>query len=184
MNFFDSADTYGFGHNETLIGQFIKQGGAARRAQVVLATKFGIVREAGKYERRIDNSPAYVASACEASLRRLDVDCIDLYYCHRRNPDVPIAELVGAMADLVKAGKVRQIGLSEVSAATLRRQVGCTPSLRCKASIPCGHPSPKKTCLRPAPNWAAAEVLELDGLFTPERVSGNRYQEAGMLGIE
>ena len=62
-----------------------------------------------------------MASACEASLRRLGVDCIDLYYCHRRNPDVPIAELVGAMADLVKAGKVRQIGLSEVSAATLRQ---------------------------------------------------------------
>ena len=95
VNFFDSADTYGFGHNETLIGQFIKQGGAARRAQMLVATKFGIVREAGKYERRIDNSPAYVASACEASLRRLDVDCIDLYYCHRRNPNVPIAELVG-----------------------------------------------------------------------------------------
>ena len=121
VNFFDSADIYGFGHNETLIGQFLKAGGAARRAQVVLATKFGIVRAAGQYERRIDNTPAYVQSACEASLKRLGVETIDLYYCHRRNPDVPVEDMVGAMAQLVKAGKVRQLGLSEVSSATLRR---------------------------------------------------------------
>ena len=120
VNFLDTADTYGFGHNETLLGRFLKAGGAARRAQVVIATKFGIVREAGKYERRIDNSPAYVRAACEASLQRLGVDTIDLYYCHRRNPAVPIAEMVGAMAELVHAGKVRQIGLSEVSVASLR----------------------------------------------------------------
>ncbi|MGB4117139.1 MAG: aldo/keto reductase [Polaromonas sp.] len=121
VNFFDSADIYGFGHNETLIGDFLKAGGAARRAQVVLATKFGIVRAAGAYERRIDNSPAYVHSACEASLKRLGVEAIDLYYCHRRNPDVPVEDMVGAMAELVKAGKVKQLGLSEVSAATLRK---------------------------------------------------------------
>jgi aryl-alcohol dehydrogenase-like predicted oxidoreductase len=87
---------------------------------MVIATKFGIVREAGKYERTIDNRPAYIRASCEASLQRLGVDAIDLYYCHRRNPEVPIADTVGAMADLVKAGKVRQIGLSEVSAKTLR----------------------------------------------------------------
>lgn len=121
VNFFDSADTYGLGHNERLLGQFLKQGGVARRRQVIIATKFGIVREAGKYERRIDNSPAYVRAACEASLQRLGVDEIDLYYCHRRNPDVPIEDTVGAMADLVDAGKVRQIGLSEISIATLQR---------------------------------------------------------------
>lgn len=121
VNFFDSADTYGLGHNERLLGQFLKQGGVARRRRVVVATKFGIVREAGKYERRIDNSPAYVRAACEASLQRLGVDEIDLYYCHRRNPDVPLEETVGAMADLVHAGKVRQIGLSEISIATLQR---------------------------------------------------------------
>lgn len=121
VNFFDSADTYGMGHNETLLGKFLNQLGTARRAQVVIATKFGIVRESGQYERRIDNSPAYVRSACEASLKRLGIDTIDLYYCHRRNPAVPIEELVGAMADLVKAGKVRQLGLSEVSAQTLRQ---------------------------------------------------------------
>lgn len=121
VNFLDTADAYGFGHNETLIGRFLKQGGAARRAQVVLATKFGIQREPGQYERHIDNSPSHIRSACDASLQRLGVDCIDLYYCHRRNPAVPIEDVVGAMADLVKAGKVRQIGLSEVSAQTLRR---------------------------------------------------------------
>ena len=120
INFFDTADTYGFGHNELLLGQLIQQDPAAR-GRMVIATKFGIVRQPGKYERRIDNTPAYVQSACEASLRRLKVEAIDLYYCHRRNPDVPIEDMVGAMAALVAAGKVRQIGLSEVSGQTLRK---------------------------------------------------------------
>ena len=118
---FDSADTYGLGHNESLLGRFIAQGGAARRRQVVVATKFGIVRAAGQYERRIDNSPAYIRAACEASLQRLGVERIDLYYCHRRDPAVPIEEVVGAMGDLVAAGTVGALGLSEVSLDTLRR---------------------------------------------------------------
>lgn len=121
VNHFDSADTYGLGHNETLLGRFIAQGGAARRRQVIVATKFGIVRAAGQYERRIDNSPTYIRSACEASLRRLGVDHIDLYYCHRRDPAVPVEDVVGAMGELVRAGKVRAIGLSEVSIESLRR---------------------------------------------------------------
>lgn len=121
INLFDTADTYGLGHNEQLLGRFIRQGGAARRQQVVVATKFGIVRQAGVYERRIDNSPAYIRAACEASLRHLGLERIDLYYCHRRDPAVPIEEVVGAMADLVAAGKVGAIGLSEVSEQTLRR---------------------------------------------------------------
>ena len=119
INFFDTADTYGFGHNEALLGKFIKQQPGAR-GRMVIATKFGIVRAPGQYERRIDNTPAYVQSACEASLKRLGVEAIDLYYCHRRNPDVPIEDMVGAMAALVAAGKVKQIGLSEVSSASLR----------------------------------------------------------------
>ena len=121
MTLFDTADTYGLGHNETLLGRFIAEGGTARRRQVVVATKFGIVRAAGQYERRIDNSPAYIRDACEASLRRLGVERIDLYYCHRRNPDVPIEDVAGALGDLVAAGKVGAIGLSEVSVETLRR---------------------------------------------------------------
>lgn len=117
----DTADTYGLGANEELLGRFIAAGGTARRAQVVLATKFGIVRSSSAYERRIDNSPGYIRAACDASLRRLGVEQIDLYYCHRRDPAVPIEDVVGAMAALVHAGKVRAIGLSEVSADTLRR---------------------------------------------------------------
>lgn len=127
VTFFDTADTYGLGHNEELLGQLLRKVGTLRRQQVVVATKFGIVRQKGQYERRIDNSPAYIRSACEASLRRLGVDCIDLYYCHRRDPAVPIEDVVGAMANLVRAGKVRDIGLSEVNVATLRRAFAVHP---------------------------------------------------------
>ncbi|WP_020177466.1 aldo/keto reductase [Methylopila sp. M107] len=118
VNFLDTADTYGHGANEELVGRFARTVG---RHRVLIATKFGIVREPGKIERRIDSSPAYVRAACEASLKRLGVDAIDLYYAHRINPDVPIEDTVGAMADLVRAGKVRALGLSEVSPATLKR---------------------------------------------------------------
>lgn len=115
-DFLDTADTYGFGHNEDLIGRFLK----GRRDGIVLATKFGIVRRRDSAERRIDNSPAYVAAACDASLRRLGIETIDLYYCHRRTPETPLGEMIGAMARLVEQGKVRGIGLSEVSPETLR----------------------------------------------------------------
>lgn len=121
ITLFDTADTYGLGHNERLLGRFLAEGGAERRQRMVVATKFGIVRQAGEYERRIDNSPAYIRAACEASLQHLRVDRLDLYYCHRRDPAVPIEEVIGAMSDLVVAGKVGGIGLSEVSVATLRR---------------------------------------------------------------
>ena len=114
---YDTADMYGSGHNESLLARFL----TGKRARVTIATKFGIVRQPGEYARRVDTSPAYVAQACDASLKRLGVETIDLYYAHRVNPDIPVEETVGAMADLVKAGKVRALGLSEVSAATLRR---------------------------------------------------------------
>ena len=117
IDFFDTADTYGFGHNEELVGRFLKD----HRGKITLATKFGIVRQEGRYERRIDNSPAYIAEACDASLRRLGIERIDLYYAHRLEPARPIEETVAAMAKLVEAGKVRWLGLSEVSAASLRR---------------------------------------------------------------
>ncbi len=117
IDFFDTADTYGHGHNEELVGRFLN----GKRDKVVLATKFGIVRKPGTYERRVDNSPAYIRSACDASLKRLGVERIDLYYMHRRNPDVPVEDSVGAMAELVKQGKVKALGLSEVSVDTLRR---------------------------------------------------------------
>jgi aryl-alcohol dehydrogenase-like predicted oxidoreductase len=111
----DTADMYGIGKNEQLVGTAI----ADRRDDAVVATKFGIVREEGQ-PMRVDSSPEYARRACEASLRRLGVDHIDLYYMHRRNPDVPIEETVGGMAELVEEGKVRHLGLSEVSADTLR----------------------------------------------------------------
>ena len=85
-----------------------------------MATKFGIVREPGRYERRIDNSPAYIRQACDASLQRLGVERIDLYYCHRRDPAVPLEDLMGTLGDLVRAGKITAVGLSEVSAESLR----------------------------------------------------------------
>jgi len=118
VTFLDTADMYGIGANERLVGRAI----ADRRDQVVLATKFGNVRDPENAGfRGIDGSPEYVRSACDASLQRLGVDHIDLYYQHRVDPKTPIEETVGAMAELVQAGKVRHLGLSEASAATIRR---------------------------------------------------------------
>ncbi len=116
INFFDTADMYGYGHNEELLGRFLK----GKRDKVVLATKFGISQNPLTQERIINNSPAYIEQACEASLRRLKTDVIDLYYCHRRNQETPIEEMMEALAKLVKAGKIRAIGLSEVVPETLR----------------------------------------------------------------
>ncbi|MFD8867805.1 aldo/keto reductase [Streptomyces sp. NPDC059590] len=112
----DTSDYYGVGHNEELIGRAI----AGRRDEVVLATKFGFANRLGE-PTRIRGDAAYVRQACEASLRRLGVDHIDLYYQHRVDPQVPIEETVGAMAELVRAGKVRHLGLSEAGAQTIRR---------------------------------------------------------------
>jgi aryl-alcohol dehydrogenase-like predicted oxidoreductase len=112
VSFFDTADAYGEGANERLVGRAL----GARRRDIVLATKCGIVRGAG-----VDGSPAYIRSACDASLARLGTDVIDLYYLHRVDPKTPIEDSVAAMADLVRAGKVRFIGLSEASARTIRR---------------------------------------------------------------
>lgn len=118
IDFLDTADMYGMGHNEELLGRFL----AGRRERVVLATKFGIVRDPNAPTARgIDNSPQYIRRACDASLRRLRIDTIDLYYAHRRDPSIPIEDAIGAMAELVKAGKVRYLGLSEVAPDTLRR---------------------------------------------------------------
>jgi len=117
----DSADMYGWGQNEELVGRAI----AGRRDEVVLATKFGQVRsEAGQ---GVNGRPEYVRKACEASLKRLKVDVIDLYYQHRVDPHVPIEETVGAMADLVRQGKVRSLGLSEARPDTIRRAHGVHP---------------------------------------------------------
>jgi aryl-alcohol dehydrogenase-like predicted oxidoreductase len=117
VNFLDTADAYGPFTNEELVGRAIR----GRRNEVYLATKFGILRSADPNYRGICGRPEYVRSACEASLKRLGVDVIDLYYQHRVDPEVPIEETVGAMAALVKEGKVRHIGLSEAGPQTIRR---------------------------------------------------------------
>jgi len=117
VTLFDTADVYGMGHNEEFLADFVR----AHRDRIVLATKFGIVRKADDPAfRGIDNSPAYLRAAVDASLRRLGIDTIDLYYLHRRDVRVPIEETVGVLAELVAAGKVRALGLSEVTGAELR----------------------------------------------------------------
>lgn len=118
VTFFDTADAYGMGHNETLIGQAIRD----RREQVVIATKFGLANiSQAEMAMPAKGRPEYVRSACETSLQRLGVEVIDLYYQHRVDPNTPIEETVGAMAELVREGKVRFLGLSEASAQTIRR---------------------------------------------------------------
>ncbi|KRT71758.1 MAG: auxin-induced protein [Deltaproteobacteria bacterium CSP1-8] len=123
MNFLDTADIYGLGRNEELVGKAIRD----RRNKAGLATKFGNVRGADGSWLGVNGKPEYVRSCCEASLRRLGVDVIDLYYQHRVDPDTPIEETVGAMADLVRQGKVRYLGLSEAAPATIRRACAVYP---------------------------------------------------------
>lgn len=117
ITFFDTADIYGQGRNEGFVGAALKE----HRSKIILATKFGIVRNDEGEFVGVNGRPDYVRSACEASLKRLGVKVIDLYYQHRVDPNTPIDETVGAMADLVQAGKVRHLGLSEASVHTLRK---------------------------------------------------------------
>jgi aryl-alcohol dehydrogenase-like predicted oxidoreductase len=123
VTFLDTADMYGPFLNEGLVGRAI----AGRRDEVTLATKFGIVRGDSPADRGVRGDAAYIRSACDASLARLGVDHIDLYYQHRSDPGVPVEESVGAMAELVEAGKVRYLGLSEASSDTLRRALAVHP---------------------------------------------------------
>jgi aryl-alcohol dehydrogenase-like predicted oxidoreductase len=124
ITFFDTADMYGPYTNEELLGRALK----GHRERVIIATKFGILRDPEKAEfRGISGKPDYVRKACEGSLRRLNVECIDLYYQHRVDPDTPIEETVGAMAELVRQGKVRFLGLSEASPEAIRRAQAVHP---------------------------------------------------------
>ncbi len=117
VDFLDTADMYGRGANEDLVGRAIRD----RRDKIVLATKFGIVRGPDGAITGVNGKPEYVHKCCDASLKRLGIETIDLYYQHRVDPETPIEETVGAMADLVKAGKVRHLGLSEAAPATIKR---------------------------------------------------------------
>ena len=142
INFLDTADVYGDGHNETLIARVLK----SRHKNAVVASKFGFVGdEHGAVG--VCGRPDYVRSACEGSLKRLGIDVIDLYYLHRRDPRVPIEETVGAMADLVAAGKIRAIGLSEVSADTLRRAHAVHPVAALQSEYSLWHRDVEQTIL-------------------------------------
>jgi aryl-alcohol dehydrogenase-like predicted oxidoreductase len=124
VDFLDTADMYGFGENEELLAKLL----LTRRREVFLATKFGFIRDrADPGKRAVSGRPEYVRAACEASLRRLGTDVIDLYYAHRIDASVPVEETVGAMADLVRAGKVRYLGLSEAGPDSLRRATTVHP---------------------------------------------------------
>ena len=129
VDFLDSSDAYGLGQNEELLGRALK----GRRDKVVLATKFGQDRRTGG----VDGSPAYVQQACEASLQRLGVDTIDLYYQHRVDPKVPVEDTVGAMARLVEQGKVRFLGFAKLAPNASGAAMRCTRSPRCRASSRC-----------------------------------------------
>ena len=136
VTFFDTAEVYGPYTNETLVGRAL----AGRRNRAVVATKFGWEIE-DKKRRGLDSRPAHIREAVEGSLRRLQTDHIDLLYQHRVDPEVPIEDVVGTMADLVTEGKARFLGLSEAGVDTIRRRTRSIPSARCRASIPSGTES-------------------------------------------
>ena len=179
-DFLDTADTYGFGHNEALIGRFLK----GRRDRVVLATKFGIVRRRDTAERRIDNSPAYIAACCEASLERLGIETIDLYYCHRRDPGTPVADTVGAMARLMEQGKVRALGLSEVSPETLRAAHAIHPIAAVQSEYSLWSRTPEdgmlETCQKLGVTFVAYSPLGrgfLTGAVDPATLAENDFRK-------
>ncbi|MGV7209191.1 aldo/keto reductase [Oxalobacteraceae bacterium A2-2] len=154
VTFYDTADSYGHGHNEELLGRFLR----GKRGQVRIATKFGLVRAPGSYARRIDNSPAYIAQAVEASLRRLGVEHIDLYYMHRLNlADTPLEDSMGALARLKEQGKIGGIGLCEVSAGTLRKAAAVHPVAAVQSEYSLWTRDPEREVL--------AAVRELGALF-------------------
>ncbi len=143
VTFLDTADMYGQGHNETLIGKFLAEG---YRDRVVIATKCGFVfQEDGKH--KINGSPEYIKAACDASLKRLNIDTIDLYYLHRADRDVPIEDSMAALASLVKAGKVRYLGLSEVTPQTLRRAAKIHPIAALQSEYSLWHRKPEHEIL-------------------------------------
>ena len=165
MNFLDTADVYGYGDIEILVGKSIR----GRRVQVFLATKFGIVRDKQNPSvRGVSGKAEYVKASCEASLKRLGVETIDLYYQHRVDPNTPIEETVGAMADLVKAGKIRHIGLSEAGPATVRRAAGVHPIAALQTEYSLWTRDPEQEVLPTTrANWGSRSLrtARLDGDF-------------------
>ncbi len=143
VTFFDTANVYGVGHNESLVGPVL----ADRRDDVVLATKFGIAGRHPDGRMLVNGRPEYAKQCCDQSLARLGFETIDLYYLHRVDPDVPIEDTVGAMAELVVEGKVRHLGLSEASAATIRRAHAVHPITALQSEWSLFNREPEETVL-------------------------------------
>jgi aryl-alcohol dehydrogenase-like predicted oxidoreductase len=166
INFLDTADIYGPFTNEELVGKAIK----GHRDRVVIATKFGIVRDPNNPSARgVNGNPDYVRKSCEGSLKRLGVDTIDLYYQHRVDPDTPIEETVGAMAELVKEGKVRYLGLSEASPNTIKRAVRVHPitAVQSEYSLWTRDPGTKFSPLAASSASASSLTVRSAAVFSP-----------------
>ncbi|OYX10395.1 MAG: aldo/keto reductase [Rhizobiales bacterium 32-66-8] len=179
IDFFDTADMYGVGHNERLLGRFL----VGRRDKVVLATKFGIVRGPNGARMGVSGTPDYVRSACEASLQRLGIDEIDLYYQHRVDPNTPIEETIGAMARLVEEGKVRFLGLSECSVETLHRAAAIHPIAAVESEYSLWSRDPEAGMLQACRTVGAAFVAYsplgrafLTGTVTPDSLEADDFR--------
>ncbi len=177
INFLDTADVYGAGHNEELVGRALK----GKRGAVFLATKFGLSGISNSPGRlTVNGSPEYVRAACESSLKRLGTDVIDLYYLHRLDAGTPIEETVGAMAELVKEGKVRYLGLSEISAATLRKAHAVHPVSALQSEYSLWWTSPDKEVLPACRELGIAFVPYSPlgrGMLTGTLTSGDQLEE-------
>jgi aryl-alcohol dehydrogenase-like predicted oxidoreductase len=172
VNFLDTADMYGQGRNEELVGRAI----AGKRASVIIATKFGNVRNPDGSFKGVNGKPEYVKQCCDASLKRLNVDVIDLYYQHRVDPDTPIEDTVGAMAQLVKAGKVRYLGLSEAAPQTIRRAHAVHPIAALQTEYSLWSRDPEDEIL--------ATVRELGIGFVPYSPLGRGFLTGQIKSIE
>jgi aryl-alcohol dehydrogenase-like predicted oxidoreductase len=176
IDFLDTADVYGLGRNEELVGKAIRD----RRDKAVLATKFGNVRGEDGSWLGVNGKPDYVRKCCEASLRRLDVEVIDLYYQHRVDPDTPIEDTVGAMADLVRQGKVRRLGLSEAAPATIRRACAVHPIAALQSEYSLWTRDPEEevlpTCLELGVGFVAYSPLGR-GIFSGKIKSLDKLEE-------
>ena len=182
INLFDTADIYGPFTNEILVGKALKE----QRSKVILATKFGIVRDPqNPAARGVNNSPVYINKCVEDSLKRLNTDCIDLYYVHRMDPNTPIEETVGAMAKLVEQGKVRYLGLSEVSAAVLTRANKVHPITALQSEYSLWSRDPENeilpTCDKLGVTFVAYSPLGrgfLTAKVDPSKLSANDYRKS------
>jgi aryl-alcohol dehydrogenase-like predicted oxidoreductase len=172
ITFFDTADVYGAGVNEQLVGRAL----GTHRAGIVLATKCGLLPPPPGGELVIDGSPAHIKTACDASLQRLDTDVIDLYYLHRVDPAVPIEDSVGAMAELVTAGKVRFLGLSEAAPATIRRATAVHPIAALQSEYSLWFREPEQTVL--------PVCRELGISFVPFSPLGRGFLSGGVTDLE